>query len=209
MTKHLIRWSLLATVITTIVLCCASCGIAYAESIEEYEQEIQNNNCKIEQLETIKEQLHITAELLRQNEDVNNGTDTVLSEKWSECDTAQQTLKQTNVTLNKQIEQVRVRQRNKTLVGNFTITHYCPCNTCNGGYNKTATGTTLTPYKTIAVDPKIIPLGSKVEINGQIYIAEDTGGAIKGNKIDMCVSTHLEALQRGLIKNVPVYIINE
>lgn len=207
MTKHLIRESLLATVITTIVLCYTSCGIAYAESIEEYEQEIQNNNYKIEQLEATKEQLHITAELLRQNEDINKGADAVLSKKWSECDTAQQALKQTNINLANQIEQVRVRQRNKTLVGNFTIAHYCPNSCCGTGTGRTATGTVATPNRTIAVDPKIIPLGSGVEINGQIYIAEDTGGAIKGNKIDMCVATHSEALQRGVLKNVPIYII--
>ena len=65
----------------------------------------------------------------------------------------------------------------------------------------------MTPYRTIAVDPKVIPLGSRVEINGQIYIAEDTGGAIKGNRIDMCVSSHAEAYRRGVLYNVPVHIV--
>ena len=49
--------------------------------------------------------------------------------------------------------------------------------------------------------------GSRVEINGQIYIAEDTGGAIKGNRIDMCVSSHAEAYRRGVLYNVPVHIV--
>jgi 3D (Asp-Asp-Asp) domain-containing protein len=60
-------------------------------------------------------------------------------------------------------------------------------------YGITKTGTKATYKRTIAVDPKVIPLGSKVYIefpepytymNGT-YIAEDTGGAIKGNKIDV------------------------
>lgn len=41
----------------------------------------------------------------------------------------------------------------------------------------------------IATDPKVIPLGSIVEINGQKYISDDTGGAIKGNRIDILVAT--------------------
>ena len=65
----------------------------------------------------------------------------------------------------------------------------------------------MTPYRTIAVDPTVIPLGSEVEINGQIYIAEDTGSAIKGNKIDLCVRSHSEAYARGVLRNVPVYIV--
>lgn len=44
-------------------------------------------------------------------------------------------------------------------------------------------------YPIIAVDPKVIPLGSIVEIEGRKYIADDTGGAIKGNRIDILVAT--------------------
>lgn len=40
----------------------------------------------------------------------------------------------------------------------------------------------------IAVDPAVIPLGSTVEIDGRKYIADDTGGAIQGNRIDILVS---------------------
>ena len=50
-------------------------------------------------------------------------------------------------------------------------------------------------------------MGSKVEILGDIYTAEDTGGAIKGKKVDICVNSHSEAYQRGVLKNIPVYII--
>ena len=47
--------------------------------------------------------------------------------------------------------------------------------------------------RTIAVDPDVIPLGSTVIIDGKGYIAEDTGGAIKGNIIDMFVGTEAES----------------
>lgn len=63
-----------------------------------------------------------------------------------------------------------------------------------GGGVTTASGTRVTEGRTIAVDPRVIPLGSKVRItcpdypsvNG-VYIAEDTGGAIKGNIIDIYI----------------------
>ena len=85
-------------------------------------------------------------------------------------------------------------------LGVFKITHYC-CekypHICNAGAPyKTATGTT--PHVGgCAVDPKKIPLGSFVKINDVVYHAEDTGGAIKGNRIDLVVGTHAEALEKG------------
>lgn len=44
-------------------------------------------------------------------------------------------------------------------------------------------------YRIVAVDPNVIPLGSIVEIEGRQYIADDTGGSIKGNRIDILVAT--------------------
>ena len=88
-------------------------------------------------------------------------------------------------------------------LGQFKITHYC-CekypHICNAGPPyKTALGTT--PHVGgCAVDPKKIPLGSYVKINGVVYHAEDTGGAIKGNRIDLVVGTHKEALSKGTYK---------
>lgn len=85
-------------------------------------------------------------------------------------------------------------------LGTFKVTHYC-CekypHICNAGPPyKTATGTT-THVGGCAVDPKVIPLGSYVKINGVVYHAEDTGGAIDGNRIDLVVATHSEALSKG------------
>jgi len=69
----------------------------------------------------------------------------------------------------------------------------------------TFTGTKATEERTIAVDPKVIPLGSEVYVevpsmpqyNGY-YIAEDTGGAIKGKKIDIYVGTEKVAYPFGI-----------
>ena len=63
----------------------------------------------------------------------------------------------------------------------------------------------------IAVDPRVIPLGSRVMIKypggkTQFAVAEDTGGAIKGRRIDVAMWTVKEAERFG-IKPVKVYIL--
>ncbi len=73
---------------------------------------------------------------------------------------------------------------------------------------RTATGTRATPGRTIAVDPKVIPLGWWVYIEGVGYRrAEDTGGAIKGNKIDVFLGSEAQARQFGRRKAKAVHII--
>ena len=59
----------------------------------------------------------------------------------------------------------------------------------------------------IAVDPNVIPMGTRVFIPGYgEAVAEDTGGSIKGNHIDIAFDTHKEALTFGR-KNLEVYIM--
>ena len=86
-------------------------------------------------------------------------------------------------------------------LGEYIITHYCPCEKCCGKTDAiTATGTVPQAGKTIAVDPSVILYGTQVIIDGQAYIAEDTGGAIKGNRIDIFCESHDEAISRGRIE---------
>lgn len=87
-----------------------------------------------------------------------------------------------------------------TRYGVFDISHYCKCTSCCGKSDGiTATGTQAEAGRTIAVDPSVIPLGTQVIIDGKTYVAEDTGGAIKGNKIDIFCDSHEEAINRGRI----------
>lgn len=93
-------------------------------------------------------------------------------------------------------------------LGKFVITAYCTCRVCCGVYsggNRTASGTVPTSNHTIAVDTSVIPFGTKVVINGQVYVAEDRGGAIKGKRIDMFFMTHSEALRWGR-RTMEVYL---
>lgn len=59
---------------------------------------------------------------------------------------------------------------------------------------------------TIAVDPRVIPYGSKVMINGVVYTAEDRGGAVRGNHIDIFFNTHAETRQHGT-QSAEVYLV--
>ena len=93
-------------------------------------------------------------------------------------------------------------------LGKFVITAYCTCRICCGVYsgkNRTASGTVPTSNHTIAVDTSVIPFGTKVVISGQVYVAEDRGGAIKGNRIDMFFMTHKEAVRWGR-RTMEVYL---
>lgn len=94
----------------------------------------------------------------------------------------------------------------------LVATAYCGENyphICNDGdSSRTATGTKPMAGRTIAVDPRMIPYGSKVIINGVTYIAEDCGGAIKSNRIDIFFDTHQEALQWGR-RTVEAIVITE
>ena len=86
-------------------------------------------------------------------------------------------------------------------IGTFTVTHYCPCEICCGKTDGiTFTGTQATEGRTVAVDPDVIPLGSTVVIDGQEYIAEDVGGAIRGLRIDKYMDNHQEALNAGVVQ---------
>ena len=90
--------------------------------------------------------------------------------------------------------------------GYFTLTYYCACTKCCGKTDGiTAWGTKATAGRTIATSSKYA-FGTKLVINGQTYVVEDRGGAIQGNKIDVYVDSHSEALKLGVKKNVPVYI---
>lgn len=111
-----------------------------------------------------------------------------------------------------------VSTENMVNLGNFKLTAYCACKKCCGKYavNRpidengneiiyTASGNRAVDGLTIAVDPKVIPLGSTIVINGHEYVAMDTGGAVKGNVIDIFFASHEAALAFGC-KHADVYL---
>lgn len=106
-------------------------------------------------------------------------------------------------------------------LGEFTVTHYCPCAKCCGvwaenrpdGIVYTASGAIAQEGRTIAVDPDLIPYGTEVVVrysdgDEAVYIAEDCGSAIQGNRIDVYMESHEAALLEG-IKAAKVCIVKE
>ncbi|MCI8455250.1 MAG: hypothetical protein HFE84_11645 [Lachnospiraceae bacterium] len=94
-------------------------------------------------------------------------------------------------------------------LGAFKMTAYCPCPKCCGRWSRTtSSGRTAVSSHTVAVDPRVIPMGSRIMINGKEYVAEDTGGSIKGNRIDIFFDTHSEAKQYG-VQRAEVFLIQQ
>lgn len=97
-------------------------------------------------------------------------------------------------------------------MGEFKLTAYCPCAKCCGKWANgiTATGTTATEGRTVAVDPVVIPYGATVTVyfsdgTSHSYTAEDCGGGIKGNRLDIYFDDHQTALQFG-VQHAYVYM---
>lgn len=83
-------------------------------------------------------------------------------------------------------------------LGTFRTTGYCPCSRCSGKWGKrTSTGAIPQSGHTVAVDPRVIPYGTKLMINGTVYTAEDCGGGVKGKHIDIYYDTHSQATRHG------------
>lgn len=88
----------------------------------------------------------------------------------------------------------------------YKITAYCSCSKCCGkSTGRTSSGTQATAGRTVAAPAKFA-YGTKLNIGGNVYTVEDRGGAIKGNRIDIYVSSHSAALQWG-VRYLPVSVV--
>jgi len=96
-------------------------------------------------------------------------------------------------------------------LGEFKLTAYCACEKCCGEWalNRPvdkagnpiivgACGEVLVEGVSVAVDKTVIPYGTEIFVNGQAYKAQDCGGAIKGNRIDVYFDSHEDALEFGV-----------
>lgn len=122
------------------------------------------------------------------------------------------------------VEDLKIAESKNTFIkysGKFTITSYCSCEICCGEWatdrpmldNRelvvTSSGSIAEQGVTVAVDPKVIPYGTKIYIEGiGVRIAQDTGKAIKGNRLDVYYDSHEEARHEGIYSR-NVWIIDE
>ena len=103
---------------------------------------------------------------------------------------------------NERIEEALLSR--SSVIDDCTVTFYCAeryKHICGTGDGIAYDGTPVIPWATCAVDPSMIPLGSTVMVDlgdGDLLtlVANDTG--VRGNHIDICVSTHDEALRLGI-----------
>lgn len=120
-----------------------------------------------------------------------------------------------------EIEFTETTAEENIYIGTFKLTAYCSCSKCCGEYADNrpidengndivygAIGEVLVEGYSIAVDPKVIPYRTEVLIDGNVYRAQDCGGGIIGNEIDVYFSNHQSAKKFG-VQYKDVYIIAE
>ena len=99
----------------------------------------------------------------------------------------------------------------------FTITKYCHCTKCCGKWGHDdpnyvahgASGMNLIAGYSVAVDPNLIPYGSKILVDGKIYEAMDTSDHFPfgSHWLDIYCATHEETIPQGERHNVTVYLL--
>ena len=112
-----------------------------------------------------------------------------------------------NPAVNKQSNSLAGAPENYAKIIDMTATAYAPGVADNGHWgDKTYVGT-LIRKGVVAVDPAVIPMGTKLWVEGYGYaVAEDQGSAIKGNRIDLAFNDRQAALDYG-IQKVKVYVL--
>lgn len=86
-------------------------------------------------------------------------------------------------------------------LGVFTVYAYCPCETCCGQWSggPTASGVMPEEGRTVAADWDVLPAGTEIYIDGIGWrTVEDTGSGITGNKLDLYMDSHQDALEWGV-----------
>ena len=182
-----------------------------------------NTGIQKEQSQAQPQDIQIEEPIVEEN-NINNIEIQVKEEKQDDIQQQQQQpiAAEENVTIASTEEKTKVTSRSgsslreeeeektknkKVSLGVYKLTAYCGCSKCCGkSTGITASGVKAKANHTIAA-PKNFAFGTKIEINGNIYVVEDRGGAIKGNKIDVYFSSHSEALNFG-IKYKEIYRVD-
>lgn len=205
---------IISIIVVVLLVSYVGFSISLNEQIKQKEDKIAKDEAIVSQIEITQSELHDAAEALR-HELINDiELANMLSAKWNEIEDKKSDTKKEITNNKKELENLKkqqeiirleaVKKAEAATKPPTTTQSNAPTNAqwfeltayCYG--NKTATGTTPTANRTIAVDPRIIPLGKKVYIEGYgTYIAEDTGGAVKGNIIDIYIPGYDNCIQFG------------
>lgn len=171
----------------------ANAGEVFAQRPEERLVGIEQ---EIEALETKQQAANAVANLARGcGQPENSLTIKNMQEEWQSCE--------------QKIKELEAKRNAIVYVGKFKLTGYCPCSRCSSGWGtQTASGHTATEGVTIAADPRVLPIGTRVYIeNVGERVVQDVGGAIKGNRIDVYVSAHQSAYQLEINQNAKLWVL--
>jgi 3D (Asp-Asp-Asp) domain-containing protein len=157
----------------------------YYDQAQAKQDPLINPNSSQKNEEEKQENMDETAQVENNEEETSNPTQSIETEDNS-----------VEASASEESESVQVQEGKTMQMEATAYTAYC--NGCSG---VTRTGIDLRAnpnQKVVAVDPAVIPLGSRVYVEGYgEAIAGDTGGAIKGHKIDLFVQTKDEAYAFG------------
>lgn len=177
----------LAIMMTASNISATTMPLNHAEPIEA----ANVNTLKIEQMFPLDKDLVVTFMSLPENpEAFPDGARDAQAQLRAEIEAEEAAARKKSVNYGSSKKAAAVKQATP---GKMTVlaTAYAPTG------NPTATGVYPVAGQTIAVDPRVIPLGTHVLINGHEYIAQDTGGLIKGNRIDVFMDSEEECVNFG------------
>lgn len=208
-----------------LVVCVAASKVSAArQETEEVKEQLANTQALLteamEQKILVIEQKSTTSQEAETPQDNDFAQDHVsVGAAQSSKPVVQAATRQDVVPQDAEIVKPKESLPDATYLGNYLMTYYCPCHECtnkypdNPEYGHTATGNEAIPYRTVAVDPTIIPYGTTLYIDYgdgvmRECIADDCGGDIKGHRLDLYVGDHQEALRLG-VRYADVYLWRE
>lgn len=201
-TFNYLKNSLIIVTIIAFILCVLSSFFAWKSDMLKKE------------LQSVQEDMQTTQEVLYISENELAITKEALQIEFQKEDELSAELEEMSAKLdvaNEALSILKNEKYNIAYLGEFAYTYYCDerrPHIC-GGSGMTASGAPTEVGTTIAVDPTRIPLGSMVYIEGVgLRIAQDTGGAVQGAKIDILLPTHDECFEQTLTRG-GVWIISK
>lgn len=196
MNKHALRRVAAAAACLTTVLTVSAGAVSSADIKKDLDKALQQRNAAHQLAENARalgaEEHHYTIWYAKQMWNEHNETVIDLT-------------KQYNAAVAEEKKKAEENSKGQ-LLGTFKCTYYTGA--ADEGGNITALGTPVTPWYTVAVDPRVIPLGSKIRIEGYdgIFYCADTGSAIKGSILDIAVGSKSEASNLG-VQYHKVYLV--
>lgn len=190
--------------VLSTVMVFAACFVSGAHAISQ--DDIDGIKTSIQELQEKQETAKVMADSARKlGLEENSSPIAAAKAIWKDVDNEKRVLYKELEVAQRKLEE----KNSRVYAGTFRLTGYCPCERCSGpwGYG-TSSGARATEGITVAADPRVLPEGTRIYIEGVgERIVQDVGGAIKGNKIDVFVEEHEHCYNANINGNANVYIL--